>query len=138
MSDHSKPEAAEGMPLPCADHTHEHVGWRKWGPLIGYLILMFGITFALMLAYNANRQYAKQNRIFITRIANDCFDRDGDLSYRHVLRGLIRMNHNRDPFTNGPLDPKTTPDQRRMLTAQLLQRGLEEAGPIPACIEHVP
>jgi hypothetical protein len=103
----------------------------RWAPAIGYVILALTLGFLVF----SNRQLIRENQQLIEHVAMDCVDVTGDLSYRHVLEGLIRMNHDRNPFTGKPLPANTTLDQRRKLTAELLQRGLDEAGKVPPCIE---
>lgn len=103
----------------------------RWAPAIGYILL--AVTLGSL--FLSNRQLIAENRKLIEHVAVDCVDVEGDLSYRHVLAGLIRMNHDRDPFTGKPLPADTSIDQRRKLTADLLQRGLDEAGTVPPCIE---
>jgi hypothetical protein len=100
--------------------------------------LLVGVTVSSFITWQVvqnNRVLIGQNRALIENVAKDCVDVDGDLSYRHVMRGLIRMNNNKNPFTNKPLPADITLDQRRALTAELLQRGLDEAGSVPSCIE---
>ena len=128
-------ECKIGLP---ANHTHEHVGWARYRALVGFLILLVGVTVSSFITWQVvqnNRVLIGQNRALIENVAKDCVDVDGDLSYRHVMRGLIRMNNNKNPFTNKPLPADITLDQRRALTAELLQRGLDEAGSVPSCIE---